>query len=46
MKALHWEHATEFGHELEPGVFVLGYNANRDDEYTKQPTFEFAGVES
>lgn len=42
MKALHWEHATEFGHELEPGVFALGYNANKDTEYTKQETFEFS----
>jgi three-Cys-motif partner protein len=44
MKALHWEHATEFGHELEPGIFVLGYNANKDEDYTGQQTFEFAGV--
>ncbi|MDP2102688.1 MAG: three-Cys-motif partner protein TcmP [Methylotenera sp.] len=44
MKLLHWEHATEFGHELEPGVFVLGYNANKDSDYTGQQTFEFAGV--
>ena len=43
MKSLHWEHATEFGHELEPGIFVLGYNANKDADYTKQQTFEFAG---
>ena len=43
MKTLHWEHATEFGHELEPGVFVLGYNANKDVGYTSQETFEFAG---
>lgn len=38
MKSLHWEHATEFGHELEPGVFVLGYNANKDSSYTGQQT--------
>lgn len=41
MKSLHWEHATDFGHELEPGVFELGYNANRDSDYTGQETFEF-----
>jgi len=41
MKSLHWEHATDFGHELEPGIFVLGYNANKDSEYTGQETFEF-----
>lgn len=41
MKTLHWEHATEFGHELEPGVFVLGYNTNRDADYSGQPTFDF-----
>lgn len=44
MKTLHWEHATEFGHELEPGIFVLGYNANKDADYTSQGTFEFAGA--
>jgi three-Cys-motif partner protein len=41
MKTLHWEHATEFGHELEPGVFVLGYNANKDADYTGQQTLVF-----
>lgn len=46
MKTLHWEHATEFGHELEPGVFVLGYNANKDSDYTGQQTFEFSGAAS
>lgn len=46
MKTLHWEHATEFGHELEPGIFVLGYNANKDEEYTGQNTFEFSGHQS
>jgi len=43
MKSLHWEHATEFGHELDPGIFVLGYNANKDSDYTGQKTFEFSG---
>ncbi len=43
MKSLHWDHATEFGHELESGIFVLGYNANKDNDYTGQQTFEFAG---
>jgi three-Cys-motif partner protein len=46
MKSLHWEHATEFGHELEPGIFVLGYNTNKDDDYTGQQTFEFSGAGS
>jgi three-Cys-motif partner protein len=46
MKTLHWEHATEFGHELEPGIFVLGYNANKDECYTGQQTFEFSGAGS
>ncbi len=41
MKSVHWEHATDFGHELEPGVFVLGYDANDDSDYTGQETFEF-----
>lgn len=41
MKTLHWEHATDFGHELEPGIFEFTYNANNDIEYTGQKTFEF-----
>lgn len=41
MKTLHWEHATEFGHELEPGVFVLGYDTNKDKNYTGQTPFDF-----
>ncbi|MFY9259135.1 MAG: three-Cys-motif partner protein TcmP [Gallionella sp.] len=41
MKSLHWEHATDFGHELEPGVFEFGYDANKDTDYTGQKTFEF-----
>lgn len=41
MKSVHWEHATDFGHELEPGIFEFGYNANKDSEYTGQNTFEF-----
>lgn len=41
MKDLHWQHATEFGHELEPGVFIQGYDANQDQDYTGQDTFDF-----
>ena len=41
MKDLHWDHATEFGHELEPGVFMQGYDANKDDRYTQQSPFDF-----
>ncbi|MFA6062888.1 MAG: three-Cys-motif partner protein TcmP [Gallionella sp.] len=41
MKSLHWEHATDFGHELEAGIFEFGYNANKDSDYTRQETFEF-----
>lgn len=41
MKNLHWDNATAFGHELEPGVFMQGYDANRDHEYTGQETFDF-----
>lgn len=41
MKTLHWEHATEFGHELEPGIFMLGYDANKDADYSGQPPFDF-----
>ena len=46
MKSLHWEHATEFGHELSPGIFSLGYNANKDYGYTGQETFEFSADRS
>lgn len=46
MKTLHWEHATEFGHELEPGIFVLGYNANKDEDYTGQETIQFSDRQS
>lgn len=42
MKTLHWKHSTEFAHELEPGVFMLGYNANTDADYTGQPSFDFS----
>lgn len=41
MKDLHWAHATEFGHELEPGVFMQGYDANQDGNYTQQNPFDF-----
>lgn len=41
MKNLHWSHGTEFGHELEPGFFMQGYDANRDEAYTGQDTFDF-----
>lgn len=41
MKDLHWEYATEFGHELEPGVFMQGYDANHDQDYTQQQPFDF-----
>ena len=46
MKTLHWEHATEFGHELEPGIFILGYNANKDEDYTGQETMQFSDRQS
>lgn len=42
MKDLHWDNATSFGHELEPGVFMQGYDANHDQEYTGQKdVFDF-----
>lgn len=41
MKQLHWEHSSEFGHELEPGLFTLGYNARRDTEHTGQDSLVF-----
>lgn len=42
MKDLHWQNATQFGHELEPGVFLQGYDANHDQDYTGQETFDFS----
>lgn len=42
MKTLHWKHSTEFAHELEPGVFVMGYDTNNDSNYTGQATFDFS----
>lgn len=41
MKDLHWEHASVFGHELEPGVFMQGYDPKCDEEYTGQESFDF-----
>ncbi|ACD18109.1 three-Cys-motif partner protein TcmP [Paraburkholderia phytofirmans] len=41
MKALHWEHSSEFGHELEPGIFMLGYNPRKDEEYSGQTSLLF-----
>jgi three-Cys-motif partner protein len=41
MKALHWEHSSEFGHELEPGLFMLGYNPRRDEDYSGQVSMLF-----
>jgi hypothetical protein len=35
----------EFELLVDPGIFVLGYDANNDSEYTKQNTFEFSGEE-
>lgn len=41
MKALHWEHSSEFGHELEPGLFMLGYNPRQDEDYSRQSSMLF-----
>ncbi|MGN8107801.1 three-Cys-motif partner protein TcmP [Paraburkholderia sp. 22098] len=41
MKALHWEHSSEFGHELEPGLFMLGYNPRKDEDYSGQSSLLF-----
>ncbi|MDR5835133.1 three-Cys-motif partner protein TcmP [Caballeronia sp. LZ034LL] len=46
MKSLHWEHSSEFGHELEPGLFMLGYDPKRDEQYTGQSIlFDAGGAE-
>lgn len=36
MKDLHWQYGNMFGHELEHGMFLQGYNANADQLYTGQ----------
>lgn len=41
MKQLHWEHSSEFGHELEPGLFMLGYNPRSDERYSRQSPLLF-----
>ena len=41
MKSLHWDHSSEFGHELEPGLFILGYDPKRDEEYNGQSSLLF-----
>jgi three-Cys-motif partner protein len=41
MKSLHWQHSSEFGHELEPGLFILGYDPRRDEEYSGQSSLLF-----
>ncbi|QGR87699.1 three-Cys-motif partner protein TcmP [Burkholderia multivorans] len=41
MKSLHWRHSSEFGHELEPGLFMLGYNPKRDEQYNGQSSLLF-----
>lgn len=41
MKTLHWENGNQFGHELGPGIFVLGYDANDDITYTGQNSMTF-----
>ncbi|CAB3755428.1 three-Cys-motif partner protein TcmP [Paraburkholderia humisilvae] len=41
MKQLHWEHSSEFGHELEPGLFLLGYNPRSDEIYSRQSPLVF-----
>ncbi|OGS99196.1 MAG: hypothetical protein A3H99_04155 [Gallionellales bacterium RIFCSPLOWO2_02_FULL_59_110] len=43
MKTIHWEHSNDFGHELGAGIYELGYNANKDSDYTGQATIEFGG---
>ncbi|WP_186095259.1 three-Cys-motif partner protein TcmP [Burkholderia gladioli] len=46
MKSLHWRHSSEFGHELEPGLFMLGYDPRRDEQYTGQSIlFDTGGAE-
>lgn len=36
MKDLHWQHGNMFGHDLEHGMFLQGYNPNIDPSYTGQ----------
>ncbi len=41
MKEVHWVHGNSFGHSLEPGLFQLGYQANRDYAVTGQSSLAF-----
>lgn len=41
MKDLHWSEPGYFGHELEPGVFVQGYDPKEDATDRVQDTFDF-----
>ncbi|MGE6919331.1 three-Cys-motif partner protein TcmP [Achromobacter kerstersii] len=41
MKEVHWLHGNSFGHSLEPGLFRLGYQANRDSLVTGQSSLAF-----
>ena len=41
MKDLHWEHATDFGHELSAGHFVLGYDTKNDFDHIPQNSLCF-----
>lgn len=43
MKELHWEYGTEFGHELQPGIFIQGYSTKHDPEdITGQSPIDFS----
>jgi three-Cys-motif partner protein len=40
MMELHWGHANHFSHHLDPDIFTLGYDANRDELITGQATLD------
>jgi three-Cys-motif partner protein len=42
MKTVHWDHGNSFGHSLEPGLFEIGYQANKDVEVTFQAEMDFS----
>jgi len=44
MMELHWQSANHFSHYLEPDLFTLGYQANRDKVATRQNSLELGEV--
>jgi three-Cys-motif partner protein len=43
MMELHWGHANHFSHYLDPDIFTLGCDANRDELISGQTTLDSEG---